>query len=136
MAKQRYIQCDYWKDDYIHGLLPDEKLIYTFLITNGDTSLCGIYKMPINEISFRTGIKIDDVQMVLGKFEGNNKVFYTAGWVYIRNFIKYVVNKTDKISPTILKGIEFGINNVPEEIITTIFNWDKEFKLKYSKFLK
>lgn len=136
MAKQRYIQADYWEDPYIDSLPSDIKLIHNFLITNKNTSLCGVYKILQRDIGHRTGLNANSVNAALNRLEADRKIFYVGGWVYVRNFIKYVINDKTTTSPTIIRAIEIGINEVPADILTQIFKWDSEFKAKYSKFLK
>jgi hypothetical protein len=113
MAKQRYINTIFWRDEYVSRLDPSEKLLFLYLLTNPDTSICGIYQLPIKIIAVDTGFDKEMVEKILARFERDDKVFYRDGWVIIKNFIKH-----QNINPSVTAGIERELKAVPADIRT------------------
>lgn len=48
MAKYRQLYTEFWKDGFVVELEPEEKYFYLYLLTNANTSQCGIYELPKN----------------------------------------------------------------------------------------
>lgn len=111
MAKQRYINTIFWRDDYISKLDPSEKLLYLYFLTNPDTNICGIYQIPLKIIAVDTGFDQDMIIKILCRFKKDNKIIYKDGWVAIRNFIKH-----QSLNPKIERGIEIELKKVPKEL--------------------
>lgn len=119
MAKNRYINTQYWRDDYISSLEPEGKLLFLYLITNPDTSICGIYQLPIKIMAADTGIENTDIEKLLQQFERDEKIIFRNGWIAIRNFIKHQKqseNENDKIN----RGIQLALENCPENLVKWI----------------
>ena len=134
MAKIRNIRTAFWPDPYIHSLVPEERLVFIYLLTNESTSLCGIYQITPKIISFYTGISEDSVGIILEKFEKDSRMVYIVGWLYIKNFVKYVM-LVDNVSGTIKRAIGIGFKEIPKDILDKINQFDANFKEKYDKFL-
>ncbi len=71
MAKQRMVNTEFWKDEYVQELNPSEKLLFLYFITNESTSICGIYKISLRTMSFDTGIQKDNILKIIDKFFEN-----------------------------------------------------------------
>ena len=112
MAKHRYINTHFWKDNYIINLDPTEKLVYLYLLTNPLTNIAGIYEINLKEIANDTGIIKEIVDTILKRFERDNKLKYSGGYIIIKNHLKH----QDFKSPKIQSGIADIINSLPEEI--------------------
>jgi len=112
MAKHRYINTHFWKDNYIINLDPTEKLIYLYLLTNPLTNIAGIYEINIKEIANDTGIIKEIIDTILKRFERDNKLKYCGGYIIIKNHLKH----QDFKSPKIQSGIADIINSLPSEI--------------------
>ena len=111
MARQRYINTDFWRDDYIEELDPLEKYLYMYCLTNPLTNIAGIYKISIKRIAFETGLDKDMVNKMLGRFQQHGKIGYIDGHIVIKNFIKH-----QKINPNIQKGINEVLSTITDDI--------------------
>lgn len=136
MAKHRYINTHFWKDNYIINLDPTEKLIYLYLLTNPLTNIAGIYEINIKEIANDTGIIKEIIDTILKRFERDNKLKYCGGYIIIKNHLKH----QDFKSPKIQSGIADIINSLPTEIhdlsITYVYGMDTLSHLIKSKSIK
>ena len=112
MAKHRYINTHFWKDNYIINLDPTEKLVYLYLLTNPLTNIAGIYEINIKEIANDTGIIKEIIETILKRFERDNKLMYCGGYIIIKNHLKH----QDFKSPKLQSGIADIINSLPEEV--------------------
>lgn len=112
MSKKRYINTTLWRDEYIASLDPSEKLLFIYLLTCPDTTIAGIYQIPIKIIAADTGFDSDMVIKILARFETDGKVLYRDGWVAIKNFIKH----QNCCSPTVAAGIDRELKVAPEEL--------------------
>lgn len=111
MAKQRLVNTKFWIDDYSSNLDPSEKLLFLYLLTNPYTEICGVYEIPLKLIALETGLDREMVLKIIERFTKDDKIFYERGWVAIKNFTKHQVK-----NPSVEKGIERGLLNVPKEI--------------------
>src|SRR3990167_4877472 len=111
MAKNRVVNTKFWDDPYIGKLDPTEKLLYLYFITNPLTDLSGIYEITLKRIAYDTGFDKDVVQTVLDRFARDGKIFFFEGWIVIKNFIK-----NQSLNPSVKKGIERSLSNVPEAV--------------------
>jgi len=112
VAKQRMINTEFWKDEYIQDLSPSNKLLFLYLLTNESNNIAGVYKISLRTISFETGLKLDAISRGMDTLSIGHKVVYKNGWVWIVNFIKNQ-NNGEKIK----RGIEIALSKVPSEIV-------------------
>ena len=112
MAKHRYINTHFWKDNYIINLDPTEKLVYLYLLTNPQTNIAGIYEINLKEIANDTGIIKEIIDTILKRFERDSKLKYFGGYIIIKNHLKH----QDFKSPKLQSGIAEIINSLPEEV--------------------
>lgn len=124
MSKERYLNTKFWDDNYIVNLDPTEKLLFIYLLTNPLTNIIGIYEIAIRRIAFDTGIDQDMVLKILDRFERDNKIKYSQGYIVIRNFIKHQKN-----NPSINKGIETSLQEVPNELLEWITLQPERFNI-------
>lgn len=116
MSKNRYIDTIFWRDNYVVNLDPSEKLLFLYLLTNTETTICGIYQLPIKIISVDTGFEKEMIIKILERFEKDNKIKYENGWIAIKNFIIHQNYK----SPKIQTGINLELNKSPKELVKYI----------------
>jgi hypothetical protein len=119
MAKQRSISTKFWSDSYIIELSAREKFFFLYLLTNDHTKLSGVYELPVKVMAFESGIEQQHIEAMLEKFAQEGKVYFFDGWVFIRNFIKNL-----KINPSVKKGIERELSEVPEKVFTSLRQTD------------
>jgi len=89
MTKNRYVNTRFWDDDYIGDLLPFEKLLFIYLITNSNTNILGIYEITDKKISFDTGIPRQDVKLILERFQKDGKVKRIKDHIVMLNFVRH-----------------------------------------------
>ena len=62
MAKNRYIDTQFWDKKYIRSLKPHGKLLYLYLFTNSLATIAGAYEITEERIAFDTGLPIDEIR--------------------------------------------------------------------------
>lgn len=112
MSKKRYVNTTFWRDDYISSLDPPEKLLFLYLLTCPDTTIAGVYQIPLKIIAADTGFDKDMIVKILARFEDDDKVLYRDGWIAIKNFIKH-----QSENPSVRAGIERELGSVPDDMI-------------------
>lgn len=130
MAKYRPINTKFWTDSYIFKLSSDEKLVYNFLFTNEKTNICGIYELPQHMISIFTGIRFENINIILEKFERDGKIVYVAEWMYVINFVK-----NQMMNDKVRIGVKRGLEAIPSKILNEIKKVDAHFNERYSNFI-
>ncbi|MCX6162227.1 MAG: hypothetical protein NTV87_12950 [Ignavibacteriae bacterium] len=86
--KLRSINVHFWDDTYIIRLNQKEKLLFLYLLTNSLCNLIGVYEITSHRICFDTGLEPDDVSAILKKFEQDDKIIFTGGYIILINFVK------------------------------------------------
>ena len=114
MAKYRTVNTRFWTDNFISDLNPLDRYLFLYFITNDHTNIIGIYEVPLRTVSFETGIEVDMLKKMLVRLNG--KVFYVDGWVFVKNFKKYQAYS----NPSVKKGMEVALNDVPAKILNKI----------------
>ena len=119
MAKIRYIQTRFWNDNYISGLKPLERYLFLYFLTNTSTNLCGIYELPLKNISSETDLTMEQVFEIMEKFRADGRIFYADGWVGIKNFLK----NQNQNSPQVCLGIKREIELIPSDILDKLIGY-------------
>ena len=112
MSKKRYVNTTFWRDDYISSLDPSEKLLFLYLLTCPDTTIAGVYQIPIKIIAADTGFDKDMIVKILERLERDGKVLYRDGWIAIKNFLKH-----QSENPSVRAGVERELVSVPQDMI-------------------
>lgn len=111
MSKHRYIDTEFWDDEYIQSLNPSGKLLFVYCLTNPKTTICGIYKIAMRTIITQTGLGETQILEHLSRFESHGKIMYRNGWMTIRNFIR-----RQKVNKNVRTGIVKELRRVPLEL--------------------
>jgi len=111
MARQRYINTDFWRDDYIENLDPLERYLFIYCLTNPQTNIAGVYKVSIKRMAFETGLDRDMLVKMLARFQKDCKIAFIDGYIVIKNFIKH-----QKVNPKIEIGIAECLKDIPESV--------------------
>lgn len=109
MAKLRSVNTKFWDDSYIAKLLPNQKLLYLYFLTNALTNISGVYEISIERIAFDTKLPDSLLKPILEKFKKDKKITYQGHWLVIHNFIK---NQT--LNPKVVIGIKANLENAPD----------------------
>lgn len=125
MAKYRQLYTEFWNDNFVLNLEPEEKYFYIYLLTNPNTSQCGIYELPKKIMEMQTGHSKERVDSLLKKFEEYKKIIYSTetNEVIILNWVKY--NEPNNINA--IKCVNKEIKKIKNR------SFVKELYFKYSK---
>jgi hypothetical protein len=113
MPNYRQIHTRMWlSDTWFTSLEPAFKLLFIYLFSNARASACGLYELPIANVSFETGPPIEQVILGFETFTKAGKVRYDpeTGVVWIRNMYKYQASS----SPKLAARIRADISAVPD----------------------
>ncbi|HDK7160304.1 TPA: DnaD domain protein [Clostridium botulinum] len=125
MAKYRQLYTEFWKDGFVVELEPEEKYFYLYLLTNANTSQCGIYELPKKIIENETGYNRETVNNLIKKFEEYKKIIYSEETkeIIILNWVKY--NEPNNINA--IKCVNKELKKIKNR------NFVKELYFQYSK---
>lgn len=100
-----------WSDSWFQELELDEKLLFLYLITNGHSSLSGIYEITVRIMSFESGISPIRCTEILQQFEADGKALYDVdeNVLWLVNMRKYQCTG----SPQVIKRAEEDITLIP-----------------------
>ncbi|PEC83021.1 hypothetical protein COK00_25955 [Bacillus cereus] len=97
MAVYRNVQVNFWQDEFILDLTPEERYFYIYLLTGTKTKQCGIYVLPKRVAELETGYNMETVEKLLNRFVEYGKILYDAETkeLYIINWLHYnpILNK-------------------------------------------
>ncbi|MEK4497965.1 DnaD domain-containing protein [Bacillus sp. FSL R12-0069] len=91
MAVYRNVQVNFWQDEFILDLTPEERYFYIYLLTGTKTKQCGIYVLPKRVAELETGYNMETVEKLLNRFVAYGKILYDAETkeLYILNWLHY-----------------------------------------------
>ncbi|MCU5223468.1 DnaD domain-containing protein [Bacillus tropicus] len=91
MAVYRNVQVNFWQDEFILDLTPEERYFYIYLLTGTKTKQCGIYVLPKRVAELETGYNMETVEKLLNRFVEYGKILYDAETkeLYIINWLHY-----------------------------------------------
>ncbi|EPC8418131.1 hypothetical protein COM04_04770 [Bacillus wiedmannii] len=91
MAVYRNVQVNFWQDEFILDLTPEERYFYIYLLTGTKTKQCGIYVLPKRVAELETGYSMETVEKLLNRFVAYGKILYDAETkeLYILNWLHY-----------------------------------------------
>ncbi|MFB6646798.1 DnaD domain-containing protein [Bacillus toyonensis] len=91
MAVYRNVQVNFWQDEFILDLTPEERYFYIYLLTGTKTKQCGIYILPKRVAELETGYSMKTVEKLLNRFVKYGKIFYDMETkeLFIVNWLRY-----------------------------------------------
>ncbi|EJQ53403.1 XRE family transcriptional regulator [Bacillus wiedmannii] len=91
MAVYRNVQVNFWQDEFILDLTPEERYFYIYLLTGTKTKQCGIYVLPKRVAELETGYSMETVEKLLNRFVAYGKILYDAETkeLYILKWLQY-----------------------------------------------
>lgn len=119
MAKYRQVHTTFWDDGFVIDLTPEEKYFYLYLMTNNNTTQCGIYELPYRVIEMHTGYNRDTVVKLLQRFKEYGKIEYNEATkeIMLTNWAKYnFIN-----SPKVKKCIEKELQTVKHKVFVKAY---------------
>jgi len=108
MAKYRQVHTTFWDDGFVVDLTPEEKYFYLYLMTNNNTTQCGIYELPYRIIEMQTGYNRDTVLKLLDRFIEYGKIQYNEQTkeIILTNWGKYNFINSPKVKKCIKKELK------------------------------
>ena len=108
MAKYRQVHTTFWDDGFVIDLTPEEKYFYLYLMTNNNTTQCGIYELPYRVIEMHTGYNRDTVLKLLERFKEYGKIEYNVATkeIMLINWAKYNFINSPKVKKCIEKELQ------------------------------
>lgn len=108
MAKYRQVHTTFWDDGFVIDLTPEEKYFYLYLMTNNNTTQCGIYELPYRVIEMHTGYNRDTVLKLLDRFNEYGKINYNVSTkeIMLVNWAKYNFINSPKVKKCIEKELQ------------------------------
>lgn len=110
MAIFRKIDINFWQDELVAEMTPEDKYFYIYLMTNGKTSQCGIYRINRRVMAFDLGWDVAKVETLISRFEKYGRIQYNpdAQEIFLVNWLKY----NSAASPKIAKRIDSELKEV------------------------
>lgn len=114
MAIFRKIHVSFWKDLFVKKLTPEQKYFYLYLMTNSNTTQCGIYEIDFGMISYETGYNTETIQKLILFFESKGKIKYSTSTeeIAIKNWNKYNDSTSPKVKACVSKELKTVKNRV------------------------
>jgi hypothetical protein len=125
MSEYRPVKTKMWHDNWFLSLSPEEKLLWSFLLTNEYTHISGIYELPKLLISPLTGI-IEPLK-ILEKFQNDGKIIYKNEWIFLKNYLNLnskQISKKDNITKSIIAYLS------ENSFLISLFELEKETPYK------
>jgi DnaD/phage-associated family protein len=106
----RKIDINFWQDELVTEMTPEDKYFYIYLMTNGRTSQCGIYRINRRVMAFDLGWDISTVDKMIERFEKYGRIKYNRDEqeLFIMNWLKY----NSAASPKIAKRVDTELAEV------------------------
>lgn len=120
MTAYRHLYTSFWKDIYIKNLKEDEKLLYIYLLTNTDTSQCGIYLLDLD----LANITFKNFNTVFQKFITDNKIKFNKNTneIAIKNWSNWNTSK----SPKVIKHIHTEFKELSDKTLINYSYTDEQ----------
>ncbi|MCU5378718.1 DnaD domain protein [Bacillus cereus] len=108
MAVYRNVQVNFWQDEFILDLTPEERYFYIYLLTGTKTKQCGIYVLPKRVAELETGYSMETVEKLLNRFVEYGKILYDAETkeLYILNWLRYNPILNTNIEKCVLRELK------------------------------
>ncbi|MED3024536.1 MULTISPECIES: DnaD domain-containing protein [Bacillus cereus group] len=116
MAVYRTVQVNFWQDDFVLDLTPEERYFYVYLLTCSKTTQCGIFPFPKRLAEMETGYNRETVDKLVQRFIDYGKILYDADTreLFVLNWLRYnpVTNtNVEKCVLRELKALQIAFEN-------------------------
>ncbi|WP_026590649.1 DnaD domain-containing protein [Bacillus sp. UNC437CL72CviS29] len=108
MAVYRNVQVNFWQDDFVLDLTPEERYFYIYLLTCSKTTQCGMYSLPKRLAEMETGYNRETVEKLLQRFVDYGKILYDAETkeLYILNWLRYNPITNTNVEKCVLRELK------------------------------
>lgn len=87
--KTRILHTKFWNDSFVSSLLPEEKLIFNYYLTNDKINIIHFYECSDRQVLFDTGVSTGVLQGCKDKLSKANKILFFNDFVFIVNAYRY-----------------------------------------------
>ena len=115
MATFRKVHVTFWNDSFVESLLPMQKFLFLYLLTNARTTQCGIYEITPRQIAYDTGIAQEEVINQLQFFQKSDKIRFSASTneIALKNWNKY----NSSASVTVKSCVDAELKKVKDRVL-------------------
>ncbi|WP_459502387.1 DnaD domain-containing protein [Bacillus sp. C1] len=108
MGVYRSVQVNFWQDEFVLDLTPEERYFYMYLLTCSKTRQCGIYPLPLRLAEMKTGYNRETVEKLLKRFIAYGKILYDAKTkeLYVLNWLRYNPVTNTNIEKCVLRELK------------------------------
>ncbi|PEJ35486.1 DnaD domain-containing protein [Bacillus pseudomycoides] len=108
MGVYRSVQVNFWQDEFVLDLTPEERYFYMYLLTCSKTTQCGIYSLPLRLVEMETGYNRETVEKLLQRFVAYGKILYDAKTkeLYVLNWLRYNPVTNTNIEKCVLRELK------------------------------
>ncbi|MBO1627450.1 DnaD domain-containing protein [Bacillus arachidis] len=108
MGVYRSVQVNFWQDEFVLDLTPEERYFYMYLLTCSKTRQCGIYPLPLRLVEMETGYNRETVEKLLQRFIAYGKILFDAKTkeLYILNWLRYNPITNTNIEKCVLRELK------------------------------
>ncbi|MBJ8030034.1 DnaD domain-containing protein [Bacillus cereus group sp. N21] len=108
MGVYRSVQVNFWQDEFVLDLMPEERYFYMYLLTCSKTRQCGIYPLPLRLVEMETGYNRETVEKLLQRFVAYGKILYDAKTkeLYVLNWLRYNPVTNTNIEKCVLRELK------------------------------
>ncbi|HEK9100063.1 TPA: DnaD domain protein [Bacillus pseudomycoides] len=108
MGVYRSVQINFWQDEFVLDLTPEERYFYIYLLTCSKTRQCGIYPLPLRLVEMETGYNRETVEKLLQRFVTYGKILYDAKTkeLYVLNWLRYNPITNTNIEKCVLRELK------------------------------
>lgn len=108
MGVYRSVQVNFWQDEFVLDLTPEERYFYLYLLTCSKTRQCGIYPLPLRLVEMETGYNRETVEKLLQWFAAYGKILYDVETkeLYVLNWLRYNSVTNTNIEKCVLRELK------------------------------
>ena len=112
MAVYRNVQVNFWQDDFVLDLTPEERYFYVYLLTCSKTTQCGIFPFPKRLAEIETGYNRETVDKLVQRFVDYGKILYDADTreLFVLNWLRYNPVTNTNVEKCVLRELK-GVKN-------------------------
>lgn len=122
MAGYRQFHTKFWKDSWVIELEPLERYLFTYLFTNEQSSISGIFELPMRIIQNETGLEREFIVATLDKFQKANKIVYKDNVIWVVKMRQHHQNA----SPQTMKKVNADIAWIPDCEVKNAYRYYQE----------
>lgn len=108
MGVYRSVQVNFWQDEFVLDLTPEERYFYMYLLTCSKTRQCGIYPLPLRLVEMETGYNRETIEKLLQRFVAYGKILYDVNTkeLYVLNWLRYNPVTNTNIEKCVLRELK------------------------------